>query len=141
MRVVLDTNVLVSALIRPGGKPDQVLRRGASRFDLLSSELILVELEETLSRRHIQTKYKPQVTPRKRKRFLARLRAVATLVAIKSELRGIVTDPNDEAVLAAAVDGHADYLVTGDRHLLAVAAHQGVQIVTPEAFLRALEGL
>ena len=80
------------------------------------------------------------VTPRKRKRFLARLRAVATLVAIKSELRGIVADPNDEGVLATAVDGHADYLVTGDKSgLLTLRRHRATRIGSARDFASVLK--
>jgi uncharacterized protein len=138
IRVVLDTNVLLSTVIRPGGKPDQILRQLPGRFELLASEFILSELNEIVTRRHIQAKYKDQVTAPKWALFTSRLRLLATMVEVKSDLRGVVSDPDDEAVLVTAVDGEAAYLVTGDRHLLKLKEYERVRILTPEEFLQVL---
>jgi predicted nucleic acid-binding protein len=62
-RVVLDTNVLIGAAIRPGGKPDQILRQLPERFELITSKYILAEVDTVVTRRHIQVKYRDQVTP------------------------------------------------------------------------------
>lgn len=139
IRVVLDTNVLVSAVIRPGGKSDQIVRQGPGRFELLTSEFIVAEVEEILARRHIQRKYQDQVTASKRVQVIASLRALATMVQVQSDLSGVVADPDDAEVLATAADGFAEYLVTGDRHLLALGTYKAIQIVTPTQFLDILQ--
>ncbi len=50
----------------------------------------------------------------------------------------IADDPDDNAVLACAIEGHAAYVVTGDGHLMSLGAYEGIPIVTPAQFLRAL---
>lgn len=139
MRVVLDTNVLVSAAIMPGGKSDQILRQASLKFELLTSEYILSELIRVLRRTHIQRKYRDRVTPKNQEEYFAALWAIAQLVETHTKLE-VVADPKDDAVLACALDGQADYLVTGDPHLLALQKFRDIQIVTPAQFLKVLAG-
>jgi predicted nucleic acid-binding protein len=61
------------------------------------------------------------------------------LVPITAEVRGVATRPEDDLTLATAVSAEADYLVTGDRQLLALADYEGVQIISPREFLTILE--
>ena len=89
IHVVLDTNVLLSTVIRPGGKPDQILRQLPGRFELLASEFILSELNEIVSRRHIQAKYKDQVTAPKWALFTSQLRLLATMVEVRAICEGL----------------------------------------------------
>ena len=139
MRVVLDTNVIVSAAIISGGKPDQIVRRASASFLWLTSGFILDEVAVVLSRRHIRSKYPSLAPPEARAQFLDALRGVAEIVNVTSELTVITDDVDDNPVLACAVDGRADYLVTGDRHLLALRIYAGIAIVTPEQFLGVLD--
>jgi putative PIN family toxin of toxin-antitoxin system len=137
IRALLDTNVLVSAAIKPDGKPAQILQQAGARFELLCTEFVLAELADVLTRPHIQKKYLELVVPERREQFTALVCSLAELVDVQGEL-SVVSDADDNPVLAEAVEGEADYLVTGDPHLLAIGALQTCRMVTPDAFLQLL---
>ena len=137
MRVVLDTNVLVSALIKQNGNPDRILRMAGDRYQLVSSTFILAELERTLARRRIRAKYQVETTPERTMLFIATARVMSDIVT-PATLLTVVSDPQDNPVLACAVDGSAEYFVTGDRRLLALEKYQHAQIATPNDFLTLL---
>jgi putative PIN family toxin of toxin-antitoxin system len=137
MRVLLDTNVLVSTAIMPQGKPGQIFQRAASRFDLICSEYILEELADVLARPRIQKKYQSLVTSDRRAQFIALVRSLAIIVEVQVTL-DVVSDADDNAVVAGAVDGRADFLVTGDPHLLALRQYEQCRIVNPDQFLAIL---
>ncbi len=137
MRVVLDTNVLVSAIIERRGKPNQIVSLAGIWFEWLTSEFILSEWVEVINRKHIQTKYKKWVTSERQAEFLETAGILAEVVQTHIKL-DIVADPKDNHILACAIDGQADYLVTGDPHLLSLSTFEGILIVTPDQFLKAL---
>jgi putative PIN family toxin of toxin-antitoxin system len=131
---VLDTNVLVSTFIQRADKPARLVSRAGIDFGWLTSEFILSELADVLRRRHIRSKYPAQATPALVSDYLALIRETAALVVVRTDLRGVVGDPKDDAVLACAIDGEANYLVTGDGHLLALGTYHQISIVTPDQF-------
>lgn len=135
MRAVLDTNTLVSAVIVPKGKPAQIYEQATLRFDLVSSEFILHEVATVLPRPHIQKRYTALVTPKRQAQFLAHVRSLAMVVGVHTILHVVKEDNKDNQVLACALDGHADYLVTGDHHLLDVKTFRGIKIIEPSTFL------
>lgn len=126
MRAVLDTNVLVSALLF-GGIPETVLRRGLEGgFVLISSATLLDELEDIITGRF--------AFARNRARLIRdELEAVVDLVE-PDRLPAVSRDPDDDHVLAAAVAGLADAVVTGDKDLLVLEQHEGVAILTARSF-------
>jgi putative PIN family toxin of toxin-antitoxin system len=131
---VLDTNILVSALIKPNGKPAQIIAHArAGKFTLILSEDILTEARGVLHRKHIQKKYHP--TPDAIRDFLDALRDLAELVADAPVENLIPNDPPDNLIVACAVGGQADYLVSGNAHLLDLKQHGKIQMVTPAQFL------
>jgi len=137
MRVVVDTNVIVSALISAGSPPDQVLRawrRGA--FELIISPALLIEVESVLPRAKIATRVR--WSGRKLASFVEELHRKTSVVNPQQELHVIAADPSDNRVLEAASEGHADYIVTGDGHLLDLGRHEFTDIVTPARFLAIL---
>lgn len=135
IRAVLDTNVLVSAAIKKDSKPERILLASGEHFTLLCSEYIRDEVDRVLSRRHIR-KLLPNAGYREQ--FVVLLEGSAEFVRTLTAVQ-VSKDPKDNPVLACALDGKADYLVSGDRHLLALGTFKGIQIVTAEQFLRALE--
>ena len=130
MRVVLDTNVLLSALAFPGSKPDQVLlrvRRG--EVELFLSSCILAELERILRDTFRFTTHETDDR-------VTAIRRMATIVVPKERIALVAAKDDDNRVLECAVAAHADYLVTGDKeHLLPLRSISAIQIVTPAAFL------
>lgn len=125
MRLVLDTNVLVSAILSDG-PPRRVLARCISRESiLLESPLALQELAEVLHRP------KFRLTEEEVERALAAVATIAELIEPTTDVSVVVEDPDDDIFLALAVDGRADLLVTGDRHLLDLKSFRGIPIVRP----------
>jgi hypothetical protein len=132
MRVVLDTNVLVSALIVKVGKPAQILRR-VGEFELLTSEEILAETEKVLYYEHIQKRYHP--TEEDIKSFIRNLRDVGEVIRVRSKVEVIKEDPDDNKFLACGLDGGADFIVSGDPHLTELKEYKGIEIISPARFL------
>ena len=137
MRLVLDTNVLVSALFGTGSPPAQLLAlwpRG--RYQLLTADLQLEELRRV-------TRY-PQIRKRLRPAHAGELVNALYELAERVEALPAVTaspDPADKVLLAISEAGNADYLVSGDkRHLLTLKHHGKAQIVTVRTMLEILEG-
>src|SRR3990172_9319964 len=130
MRAVLDTNVIVSAVLSPGSPPDSILRasrRGA--LDLVTSAPLLRELDDVLGRPRITERL--GWTPEERASFIAALADFAVIVAPKKKLQVIKADPADNRVLEAAIAGSVDYVVSGDRDLLELGTYERIPIVTP----------
>lgn len=139
MRAFLDANVLVSAAIRPHGKPDQIVRRAVTEFDWLTSEYVLSEVARALSRSHIQKKYAGLVTRENQALFFGMVRQQSEMLDTGVTIAPVSRDINDDPILVSATYGNADYIVTGDRDLLVLGEFEGIQIVTPEQFLQILD--
>ena len=139
MRAAFDSNVLVSGLVFTGGTPARLLdawRDG--RFVLVLSEPILGEIEGVLGRPKIQRHL--ATTPEERGRLILALRRHAVIVPGTTFVDAIRADPSDNALLAGALEGHVDRIVSGDRrHVLPLGRFRGIPVVAPAAFLRELE--
>jgi putative PIN family toxin of toxin-antitoxin system len=138
---VLDTNVIVSALISPRGAPAQIYRAWQNgRFTYVSSPPLLDELARALSYPRVR-KYLAW-TGEERGEFLEALAYAAKLVIPNIQLRVIDEDPDDNRVLEAAVAAAVSHIVTGDRHLLDLQSYERMEIVSPARFLAhlSLEG-
>ena len=132
MRLVIDTNILVSALLAATSLPAQliVLWR-AGRFDLLTAAEQLDELTRVTRYPEIRERLAPAVAGR----LVNDLRALAVTVD-KLPVVDASPDPDDNYLLALAAAGEADFLVTGDkRDLLGLAVYQGTEILTVRDFL------
>jgi putative PIN family toxin of toxin-antitoxin system len=134
MRVILDTNVLLAALISPYGAPDTIYRAWrATRFELLTSAVQLDELRRVSRYPKLKT-----ILPAHRVGTLVNnLQRAVVLDPLPALPAGIdAADPNDVFLLAMALAGEADYLVTGDRRAgLLQRGHVGrTRILTPAAF-------
>lgn len=112
MRVVLDVNVLISAAITPTGEARAIFRQAEARYDLLLSDFILQQVERVLHYPHIQSAFS-NLTDAAIATYLANLRKTGDLV-IETTRVDASPDPEDNRILATAVDGQADYLVTGN---------------------------
>ena len=131
MRVVLDTNILISALITPNGVGAQIMDAwNADHFTILSHDLWLSEIRSVTRR--------PRISARIRRIDAARLvnRLARSCERVDNIARVVRSpDPFDDFLLGLAETGHADWLVTGDKAgLLALGRHGATQIVTARAF-------
>ena len=131
MRVVVDTNVLISALLADG-KPRRLVALLIDTGQLVSSTQILAELADAASREKFGVR-QSRVTS-----FLSILSRGAILASVKRARRIVVEDPEDDVVLGTALAGGASYVVSGDRHLLDLGRFESVRIVTVEEMLRIL---
>ena len=134
MRVVLDTNVLLSALLSPHGLPDTIYRAWrVNLFDLVTST---VQIDE-LRRASRYPKFKHVLQPHRVGTMVNNLRRSIMLNELPLLPAGIeVSDPNDVFLLTMALAGEADYLVTGDHRsgLLQLSRHGRTRIVKPATF-------
>ena len=137
MHVVLDANVLVSALISPRGAPGAILDAWEQdHFDLVVSPAILAELGRVLHYPRIQQKY--SLPAERLEQFLRSITGQAVLADPVPELAVIEADPADNRYLECAKAGAASYIVTGDKHLLDLGEFEGTVILPPAGFLAVL---
>ena len=135
MRVVLDTNVLVSGVLLPASIPGRVFDAVQLDGNLLFSEITFAELNTVLAR----PKFERYLDQGRRDHFLSRCLDAGALVEIIRSIRAC-RDPNDDKFLEVAVSGKADALVTGDADLLVLDPYEGIPIVTPANYLAKLTG-
>lgn len=138
MRVVLDTNVIVSSFLSPSGTPARVVDAWrAGRYELLCSDFILGEYAAALSYGRVRRRHgleSDQVLAQ-----IENFRHLAIVVNPADIPAVIDRDLTDDNIVACAVAGAADYIVSGDRHLLDLRRHAGIRILSPGAFALLLE--
>jgi putative PIN family toxin of toxin-antitoxin system len=138
-KAVLDTTVLVSAFLRhsPGGVSYELLRlAGTGAYELYLSDDILEETAAVLLREgRLRQRY--LYTDKEVIEYCQDLGRLATIVNVLA-VEPIVRDPNDDMIVACALAAGADYLVTRDKDMLSIGNHQGIAILTPEAFAHVL---
>ena len=131
MRVVLDTNTLVSALLSPHGPPRRLLDDARAQvFELCSSPVLVAELLDVVSReKFAQRLTAAGLTPLG---MVGEIRRLATMATPTDVPRVVADDADDDHVLACALAAQADFIVSGDKHLLKLGGqYQGIAIVTP----------
>ena len=132
LRVVVDTNVYISAFLHPERSIFQIVQQAAEhRYRLLISPAIVNEVGRVL-REHFSLE--EMVTIRR----LKALTKAAEIVNPQLTLDVIREDPPDNRILECAVEGRAHLIVSGDRHLRHLKIYQGIPIVRPTDFLRTL---
>jgi len=132
LRVVLDTNVLISGILF-GGKPREILEKAIrGEIRLCTSEPILEELKGVLRRSKFDYSHEMiQV-------ILTELAGVADFVNPSKTINVVSEDPEDNRILECAVEAEADYIVTGDFHLLKLRRYRNIEVVNAVAFLENL---
>jgi putative PIN family toxin of toxin-antitoxin system len=130
MRLVVDTNVFVSAALKENSLPFLVARWIDRHNGLLKSAATEQQLLDVLRRPYIEAATIPSL-----REGVARMLAAAELVPITERIAAC-RDPTDDKFLELAVNGHADLIVTGDRDLLALNPFRQIPIVTPAAFVQ-----
>jgi len=137
VRALLDTNVLLSALLVRGTPPDRLYeawRQG--RFDLVSCELQLEELNRVSRRNALRERLRPAEAGR----LVNEIRRLAVLCE-PADVASVSPDPDDDFLLAVAEAARADYLVTGDKtDLLSLGRHRATRILTARELVELLGG-
>lgn len=136
LRAVLDANVYISALLQPSGPPGRVIGRFLrdASFEVVVSPAIV---EEVL-RAFAYPKLRRFLRGVDAQAWFEDLVVLADMVPDAREIEPVCSDPDDDKYLAAAREGRATHVVTGDRAFLALQAHEAVEIVTPRAFIELL---
>ncbi|MCK4385557.1 MAG: putative toxin-antitoxin system toxin component, PIN family [candidate division Zixibacteria bacterium] len=134
LKAVLDTNLFISGLLTTKGNPAKILNRWkAGFFDLVISLPILKEIERVIL--YPKIKRRLSWTDARLNEFLLGLAQFSIMVSGESKVDVIKEDPTDNKYLACAQEGQADYIVTGDKHLLKEGKYKGTKIITPKEFL------
>ena len=136
IRAVIDTSILIRAVIKPRGTVGPILQglRNAD-YQLVYSDPLLAELAEVLARPRLPAKYGLTTED---------IATVLSLILLRGEpvvparRIGVCRDPNDNMVLEAAVAGQVDAIVSGDEDLLTLSPFEGIPVLSPAAFLRRL---
>src|SRR5712691_7066612 len=136
MKIVLDTNVLVSAFISKQGQPAAVLDLAVTlpEIELILSEPILDEFKNFISRREVRERL--DYSTKQIDQFVTTIRDASATVKVKSDFKVIKEDLKDNFIVSTAVDGEAEFLVSGDRHLQRLKRFKKVRIVSPRTMLR-----
>jgi putative PIN family toxin of toxin-antitoxin system len=136
-RVVLDTNVLVSGLVAKGGAPRQILDAWLEgQYTLVTSLYLVEELAHVLSYPRIAKRL--HLGEEELVAIMAALLSKAELTPGHLHLPGVTRDPKDDAVVACAKEGEADYIVSGDQDLLVLGEYEGIRVITPRQFVEIL---
>jgi len=132
-RVVIDTNVLISGIIQQSGFPFKVVKLWEDEvIVLITSVATIEEAERVLNYPKIRKRY--ALTSDDIQRTVANLLKYSVLIQDPTIPNVIEQDPDDNKILATAIAGKADYIISGDMHLLTLKNYRGIEIVTPKRF-------
>ena len=131
MRVVVDTNVWVSRLLLANSVAARAVDAALASSQVMVSEPLIEELADVLGRE----KFDRYVSLADREEFLRRVLQVATTLPVLTEVADC-RDPDDNRLLALALDSESDYILTGDQDLLTMSPWRGIEIISPRAFLK-----
>ena len=136
MRLVVDTNVLVSAFLWQGTPGRLIDLAGEQEVQLFTSRALIDELSEVLHRKKLAKDV--QATGLTPAQMIGRYRRLAQLVTARKLVQQVSRDIDDDTVLACALVAQADLIVSGDGDLLELKAYQGIPIVNPAGALTRL---
>lgn len=134
MKIILDTNVVISGLLIPDGPPGKIVDLWVeNRLKVVVCQALIKEYFDVL----LPPKFKKLGTIIERQNLLMELLEMENSIFVfpKTRLDIIKSDPEDNRVLECAVEGEVQYIISGDDHLLALKEFQGIVIVSPAAFL------
>ncbi|MBI2139348.1 putative toxin-antitoxin system toxin component, PIN family [Candidatus Woesearchaeota archaeon] len=132
-RVVLDTNILISSIFWELGKPHAIVRLALQQqISSFTSPEMLLEMEESQKRDF-------DVPEEFIQRQISLFKTISTIIEPTIQVIAVQEDPKDDKVLSCAIAAKAEFIVTGDRHLLKLKQYQGVSILTPAEFLSRIE--
>jgi putative PIN family toxin of toxin-antitoxin system len=133
-RLVIDTNVFVSRLLKPISSPGSAVRRAIDHHQILVSDATMHELAKVLA----QPKLTRYITVQESQTLIRALGTVAEIIAIIQPVDAC-RDPRDNTFLEVAVNGTADVIITGDADLRALHPFRGIAIMSPNQWISAAE--
>ena len=140
VRAVPDTDALISGLVTEQGPPRQILDAWLEgRCTLVTSLYLVEELTHVLSYPRIAERLR--LDEEEVEAILAALLSQTGVTSGQLHLPGVTRDPKDDAVVACAREGEADYIVSGDQDLLVLGEYEGIQVITPRQFVEILASL
>ena len=129
-KIVLDTNVFISAILF-GGQPREVLNAAIEgRIKLFVSEPILAEITNVLQRKKFN--FPADIIPS----IINEIEAISDYLHTSENISAIKEDPADNRVLECAVAANSDMIITGDKHLLNLKSYKNILIITPANFIK-----
>jgi uncharacterized protein len=136
LKVVFDTNTFVSAFLQPRGIPSRLFEMAAvsleKQFEIYISNQIIDEIKKVLNYPRIKNKYK--VTDNRIMFFIGFVTEICLNIGYASELFIVPDDPDDSHIVSAAIACNADFLISGDMHILSLKKAGKVKIVTVREF-------
>ena len=133
MKVVADTNVLISGLFWDGNEADILKLFKIGELTNLISPSLIMELDNVLSRR------KFGLENREVDSLLAEILTISTIVDPSLRIQAVVSDPDDNRVLECALAGNAEFIISGDRHLLELGHYREITIIRASDFLKLMK--
>jgi putative PIN family toxin of toxin-antitoxin system len=134
MRVILDTNILLSGILSPLGAPAKLLYAWERKiFTLVACDALIAEFRDVAGRPFFRVRLRASVAE-----LLAAGLRDFSLYCRDLPSSPIAPDPKDSYLLAMAEAGQADFLVTGDKELLSLRRHKSTRIITPAAMIEIL---
>jgi len=142
-RIVIDTNILVSAVLTPKGNSAKILKLVLEgKLNLIISPAILEETRQVLRYpRLVKLMKKNKITMKEVYDFLDKMSNVAVITPGQLDIKAIPDDPADNKILACGLEGKAEYIISGDHHLKDLKIFQGIRIVDPADINDTLERL
>lgn len=132
-KVVIDTNVLISGIIQKNGFPHKVVKLWEKgNLILVTSIPMIEEAKKVLNYPKIKGKF--NLKDGEIKQTILNLLKYSILIYNPPALNVIKEDPEDNKILSTAIEGRADYIVSGDSHLLRLKNYKGIKIITPRMF-------
>ncbi len=137
-RIVIDTNILVSAILTSEGNPAKILKLVLEGIlNLITSPAILEETRQVFNYPKLaKLMEKNNITRQEVYGFLDKMSRVALITPGQLEINAILEDPADNKIIVCALEGGADFIISGDHHLTDLKIFQGIKIVGPAAFLK-----
>lgn len=135
LRVVLDANVFVSAVLKPQSNLAKIFKLAKEgKIKLVISGDILSEIRSVLLYPKIRKRHCR--TPKEVDKFLKKTVRVSFITSGRMKVEEIKDDPEDNKYLSAALEGKGDFIISGDHHLKDLKIFQGIRILDPSAFLK-----
>jgi len=134
LKIVIDANLFASALIKPNSNPGEILDLiKQNQVELILSPAIIREIKRILLYPKLQKYHRK--TAQEIDAYFEDILMFAWIVEGKEDIDIIKDDPTDNKYLACAYEGEADYIVSGDHHLLGIKTYKGIEILKVKSFL------